>query len=249
MTDPSIPRRNVTETSRILIVDDEPQIVRVLSMACTAQGYRVKSAPDGESALNVLKSWPADLVITDLSMPNMDGVELCREIRKQPCNVPILVLSVRNQEKVKVEALDAGADDYVTKPFQIDELLARVRAALRRFKNSTTSDKTGEIVVGDFRIDPASRQVFVQSREVHLTPKEFDLLHAMSLSPDRVITRRSLMIAVWGGYNVDQPESLRVLIGQLRRKIEPADEPKYILTEPWVGYRFVPEGFHPQPSL
>ena len=179
----------------------------------------------------------------------MDGVELCRAIRKLPSNVPILVLSVRNQEKVKIEALDAGADDYVTKPFQIDELLARVRAALRRFKNSSTSDKTGERVVGDFRIDPASRQVFVQSREVHLTPKEFDLLHAMSMAPDRVITRRALMVAVWGGYNVDQPESLRVLIGQLRRKIEPADEPKYILTEPWVGYRFVPDGIHPQPSL
>ena len=160
-------------------------------------------------------------MITDLSMPNMDGVELCRAIRKQS-DVPILVLSVRNQEKIKVEALDAGADDYVTKPFQIDELLARVRAALRRFKNAKKEDKTAEVVIGDFRIDPGSRQVFVQGAEVHLTPKEFDLLHAMSMSPDRVITRRTLMVAVWGGYNVDQPESLRVLIGQLRRKIEPA---------------------------
>jgi two-component system KDP operon response regulator KdpE len=243
MTDPSAARRDIAEPARILIVDDEAQIVRVLSMACTAQGYRVQSARDGEAALTVLKSWAADLVITDLSMPNMDGVELCRAIRKNS-SVPILVLSVRNQEKTKVEALDAGADDYVTKPFQIDELLARVRAALRRSRNATTADKTAEVIIGDFRIDPTSRQVFLRGKEVHLTPKEFDLLHAMSSFPDRVITRRTLMVAVWGGYNVDQPESLRVLVGQLRRKIETADEPQYILTEPWVGYRFVPEG-HP----
>lgn len=248
MTDPSIHRHDATEPSKILIVDDEAQIIRVLSMACTAQGYRVKSAEDGESALNVLKSWAADLIITDLSMPKMDGVELCRVIRKQS-NVPVLVLSVRNQEKIKVEALDAGADDYVTKPFQIDELLARIRAALRRSNNAKTADKTAELVIGDFRIDPGSRQVFVRGREVHLTPKEFDLLHAMSFSPDRVITRRTLMVAVWGGYNVDQPESLRVLIGQLRRKVEPTDEPQYILTEPWVGYRFVPDGLQPRSPL
>ncbi len=248
MMDPSTQRRDATEPARILLVDDEAQIIRVLSVACTAQGYRVKSATDGESALAALKIWPADLVITDLSMPNMGGVELCRAIRDQS-NVPILVLSVRNHEKIKVEALDAGADDYVTKPFQIDELLARIRAALRRSKNATKEDKTSEVVIGEFRIDPGSRQVFVRGAEVHLTPKEFDLLHALSLSPDRVITRRSLMVAVWGGYNVDQPESLRVLIGQLRRKIEPADEPQYILTEPWVGYRFVPDGVRPRPSL
>ena len=248
MKDSAATRREVTEPARILIVDDEVQIIRVLSMACAAQGYRVKSAADGESALAVLKSWPAELIITDLSMPNMDGVELCRAVRKLS-NVPILVLSVRNQEKVKVEALDAGADDYVTKPFQINELLARVRAALRRQQQAVTEDKTAEVMVGDFRIDPGSRQVFVRGTEVHLTPKEFDLLHALSLFPDRVITRRSLMVAVWGGYNVDQPESLRVLVGQLRRKIELQDEPRYILTEPWVGYRFVPEGLQPHPSL
>jgi two-component system, OmpR family, KDP operon response regulator KdpE len=248
MKDSPATRREVTEPARILIVDDEAQIIRVLSMACAAQGYQVKSAADGESALAVLKSWPAELIITDLSMPNMDGVELCRAVRKLS-NVPILVLSVRNQERVKVEALDAGADDYVTKPFQINELLARVRAALRRQQHAVTEDKTAEVVVGDFRIDPGSRQVFVRGTEVHLTPKEFDLLHALSLSPDRVITRRTLMVTVWGGYNVDQPESLRVLIGQLRRKIELQDAPRYILTEPWVGYRFVPEGLQPHPSL
>lgn len=248
MTDLTATRRDIAEPARILIVDDEAQIVRVLSMACTAQGYRVKSAADGEAALAVLKSWPAELIVTDLSMPKMDGVELCRAIRKQS-SVPILVLSVRSQEKMKVEALDAGADDYVTKPFQINELLARVRAALRRQRRSATEDKAAEIVVGNFRIDPGSRQAFVRGTEVHLTPKEFDLLHVLSLYPDRVVTRRTLMVAVWGGYNVDQPESLRVLIGQLRRKIEPSDGPRYILTEPWVGYRFVPEGAQPDPSL
>jgi two-component system KDP operon response regulator KdpE len=248
MTDPTATHRDIPEPARILIVDDEAQIIRVLSMACTAQGYRVKSAVDGESALAVLKNWPAELIVTDLSMPKMDGVELCRAIRKYS-SVPILVLSVRSQEKMKVEALDAGADDYVTKPFQINELLARVRAALRRQRRSATEDKAAEIVVGNFRIDPGSRQAFVRGTEVHLTPKEFDLLHVLSLYPDRVVTRRTLMVAVWGGYNVDQPESLRVLIGQLRRKIEPHDGPRYILTEPWVGYRFIPEGAQPDPSL
>lgn len=248
MTDLTAMRRDIAEPARILIVDDEAQIVRVLSMACTAQGYRVKSAADGESALAVLKNWPAELIVTDLSMPNMDGVELCRAIRKQS-SVPILVLSVRSQEKMKVEALDAGADDYVTKPFQINELLARIRAALRRPKHAAAENKTAEVVAGDFRIDPGSRQVFVRGTEVHLTPKEFDLLHVLSLSPDRVVTRRTLMVAVWGGFNVDQPESLRVLIAQLRRKIEPRDGPRYILTEPWVGYRFVPEQSPSNPSL
>ena len=248
MTDLTAMRRDIAEPARILIVDDEAQIVRVLSMACTAQGYRVKSAADGESALAVLKNWPAELIVTDLSMPNMDGVELCRAIRKQS-SVPILVLSVRSQEKMKVEALDAGADDYVTKPFQINELFARIRAALRRPKHAAAENKTAEVVAGDFRIDPGSRQVFVRGTEVHLTPKEFDLLHVLSLSPDRVVTRRTLMVAVWGGFNVDQPESLRVLIAQLRRKIEPRDGPRYILTEPWVGYRFVPEQSPSNPSL
>src|SRR5487761_1857573 len=147
MMDPSTQRRVATEPARILIVDDEAQIIRVLSMACSAQGYRVKSAADGESALAALKDWPAELIITDLSMPKMDGVELCRAVRKQS-NVPILVLSVRSQEKIKVEALDAGADDYVTKPFQIDELLARVRAALRRQKHAVAENTTAERVMG-----------------------------------------------------------------------------------------------------
>ena len=233
--------REPREKSRILIVDDEPQITRVLSMACTAQGYSVKSAADGMAALDLLKHWAADLIVTDLSMPNLGGVELCRAVRKLS-NVPILVLSVRDQEKIKVQALDAGADDYITKPFQMDELLARIRAAFRRASYASADDKNAAVAIGDFQIDPASRQVYLRDHELHLTPKEFDLLYTLALHPDRVLTHRTLMTSVWGAYNLDQPESLRVLVGQLRKKIEPADKPHYILTEPWVGYRFMPEG-------
>jgi two-component system KDP operon response regulator KdpE len=233
--------REPREKSRILIVDDELQITRVLSMACTAQGYSVKSAADGSAALDLLKHWAADLIITDLSMPNLSGVELCRAVRKLS-NVPILVLSVRDQEKVKVQALDAGADDYVTKPFQMDELLARVRAALRRASYAAAEEQNAAVEIGDFRIDPTSHQVYMRGQELHLTPKEFDLLYALALHPDRVLTHRTLMTRVWGAYNIDQPESLRVLVGQLRKKIEPAEKPHYILTEPWIGYRFLPDG-------
>lgn len=245
---PATATHNMAEKTKILIVDDESQITRVLCMACTAQGYSVKSAADGEAALAVLQHWAADLIITDLSMPNLDGVELCRAVRRVS-KVPILVLSVRDQEKVKVLALDAGADDYITKPFQMNELLARLRAALRRSTYATSEDSSKEILVGDFRIDTSSHQVYVRGQELHLTPKEFDLLHALALHPDRVLTRRTLMTAVWGGYNIDQPESLRVLIGQLRKKIEMDSVTRYIQTEPWVGYRFLPEGIPQDPSL
>lgn len=240
--------RNSGEKPKILIVDDEAQIVRVVSMACTAQGYNAKSATDGLAAMTLLKEWSPDLIITDLAMPNIDGVELCRMVRAAS-NVPILVLSVRDQEKTKIRALDAGADDYITKPFQINELLARVRAALRRSAYSSPDDQTASVEAGDFRIEPASHQVYLRGQEVHLTPKEFALLHAMSRHPDRVLTHRALMSAVWGNYNTDQPESLRVLVGQLRKKIEPGDKPYYILTEPWVGYRFLPQGATGDPSL
>ncbi len=233
--------RETPEKTRILIVDDEPQIIRVLTMTCIAQGYSVKSATDGVAALDILKHWAADLIITDLSMPNLDGVELCRTVRKLS-KVPILVLSVRDQEKVKVRALDAGADDYVTKPFQMNELLARVRAALRRATYTITEEKDASVIQGDFRLEPASHQVYVRGQEIHLTPKEFDLLLTLSRHPDRVLTHRTLMTSVWGAYNIDQQESLRVLVGQLRKKIEPGEKPYYILTEPWVGYRFLPEG-------
>ena len=227
------------EKRNILVVDDERQITRVLRTALSAKGYLIRTAGDGDEALRVMKEWPPDLLITDLGMPNMDGLALCRVVRAKSA-IPIIVLSVKGEEKVKVEALDAGADDYVTKPFSLNELLARVRAALRR---SVTPQAEGEetIDVGDFRIDLAARNVQVKGREVHLTPKEFDLLVHMARYPGRVLTHRTLLAAVWGGTSTEQPEYLRVFVGQLRKKLEPDEKsPRYILTEPWVGYRFQP---------
>jgi two-component system KDP operon response regulator KdpE len=221
----------------ILVVDDEPQITRVLRTTLVAKGYEIRVANDGEMALEIMKDWVPNLIITDLMMPNLDGVQLCKRVRAMS-QVPIIVLSVRGQERSKVEALDAGADDYVTKPFSMGELQARVRAALRR---SPKSESREFIELGDFQIDLASRQVKVRDAEVKLTPKEFDLLTYLAEHPHRVITHRTLLGAVWGDLSTDQPEYLRVFIGQLRKKIEinPAD-PKYLLTDRWVGYRFEP---------
>ena len=225
---------------RILVVDDEPQITRVLKSSLASNGYEVQTAQDGLAALEKMAAWAPDMVITDLAMPRMDGVALCEEIRACS-NVPILVLSVRDQEAAKVKALDAGADDYVTKPFGIQELLARVRAHMRRQRASEVDSETGPLVVGDFRIDSQKHRVEVQGREVRLSPKEFDLLVYMAQRPGRVLTHRNLLSAIWGPRAVDQPESLRVLVAQLRKKIEPQQEPRYILNEPWVGYRFQPD--------
>jgi two-component system KDP operon response regulator KdpE len=226
---------------RILIVDDEQQITRVLRMSLGAQGYTIRTAADGEAALDVLNDWSADLVITDLSMPNMDGIELCRQLRSKG-QVPILVLSVKGEEQSKVEALDAGADDYVTKPFSMNELLARVRACLRRAPSPQESEGPERLEIGEFRIDALGHQVWVRGREVRLTPKEFDLLLYMARHPYRVLTHRALLRAVWGPNSVEQPEYLRVFVGQLRKKIEAeASAPRYILTEPWIGYRFDPQ--------
>ncbi|HKF23364.1 MAG TPA: response regulator transcription factor [Candidatus Angelobacter sp.] len=230
----------MTERSRILVVDDETQITRVLKTALSSQGYEVKTASDGESGFNAAMDWLPDLVITDLAMPGMSGVELCRTVRERS-QVPIIVLSVRGEEKSKVEALDAGADDYVTKPFSVNELLARVRANLRRVI-AAEAGVSQPIEDGDFRIDPESRLVSVRGKEVHLTPKEFDLLIFMARHPNKVLTHRVLLNAVWGGESVQQPEYLRVFINQLRKKIEPDETPQYILTDPWVGYRFQPGG-------
>ena len=228
------------ERSRILVVDDETQITRVLKTTLNSQGYEVKSASDGESALNLALDWIPDLIVTDLSMPGMSGIELCRLMRERS-QVPIIVLSVRGEEKTKIEALDAGADDYVTKPFSVNELLARVRANLRRV--AATQESPAEAVEdGDFYINPESRLVRVRGKEVHLTPKEFDLLMFMARHPNKVLTHRVLLNAVWGGESVQQPEYLRVFINQLRKKIELGDPPHYILTDPWVGYRFQPAG-------
>jgi two-component system, OmpR family, KDP operon response regulator KdpE len=223
----------------ILVVDDEPQITRVLKTTLSSQGYGVRTAADGEDALNEMKGWAPDLIITDLRMPHMDGLELCRRVRTDS-SVPIIVLSVKGEETIKVEALDAGADDYITKPFSINELMARVRAALRR-TSSPDSSGTQVIDIGDFHIDIPSRMVAVKGQEVRLTPKEFDLLIYLARHPGKVMTHRALLAAVWGSSSVEQPEYLRVFIGHLRKKLEPNENaPRYILTEPWVGYRFEP---------
>ena len=222
----------------ILVVDDESQITRVLRTSLSSHGYDIRAANDGETALEIMKDWTPDLVITDLAMPNMDGLELCRRLRTTT-QVPIIVLSVRGEERTKVKALDAGADDYVTKPFGMEELLARVRANLRRRK--AEDSESALIEMGDFRIDPGARSVLVKNRPVHLTPKEFDLLVYLARHPGKVITHRALLGAVWGGERTEQVEYLRVFVGQLRKKLEPSpDSPRYIVTDPWVGYRFEP---------
>ena len=222
---------------KVLVVDDEPQITRVLRHSLTAHRYDVRTAADGISGLETFNDWHPDLIITDLQMPGMNGIEFCREIRRLS-QLPIIILSVRGEERTKVEALDAGADDYVTKPFGIDELLARVRAALRRSPNDEAITLIEE---GDFRVDLATREVRVRGDAVHLTPKEFELLLFLFKNRDRVLTHRSILAAVWGGDVTEQTEYLRVFFGQLRKKVEkdPA-HPKYILTEPWIGYRFSP---------
>lgn len=226
--------------TRILVVDDEPQITRVLRRSLSSKGYEVQVAEDGEEALDVFRKWNPDIVITDLFMPRMGGLELCRRIRKTS-QIPILILSVKGEERAKVEALDIGADDYVTKPFGMDELFARIRVALRRSSMPANSE-TATIELGDFTIDQNARMVKIRGKEIHLTPKEYDLLLYLIQNPGRVLTHRTLLGAVWGGESVEQSEYLRVFIGQLRKKIEldPA-KPQYIVTEPWIGYRFIPE--------
>jgi two-component system, OmpR family, KDP operon response regulator KdpE len=225
--------------AKILIVDDEPQITRVLRTALSTQGYSLRVAANGVEAMEGLHEWKPDLVITDVSMPEMGGVELCREIRAVS-KIPIIVLSVRNQDLMKIEALDAGADDYVTKPFSIQELQARVRAQLRR--TAAASEETRQIIeAGDFLIDIPQHRVVVRGQDIHLTPKQFDLLVCLAQHPGQVLTHRALLHTVWGT-NADQPEYLRVTIGQLRKKIETTEDPVYIVTEPWIGYRFRPTG-------
>jgi two-component system KDP operon response regulator KdpE len=232
----------MTDRPRILVVDDEPQLTRVLRTGLTSRGYDVRAAADGLAGFETFSDWHPDLVITDLAMPNVDGLELCRRLRAIS-QVPIIVLSAKGEEKTKVEALDLGADDYVTKPFGIDELLARVRASLRR----STAQEKGEpeltiIDSGDFHIDLESRKVTVRSSELHLTPKEFDLLVYFVKHAGKVLTHRTLLAAVWGGDYVEQDQYLRVFVGNLRKKLEKeVAGQNYIVTEPWVGYRFMPE--------
>ena len=221
---------------RILIVDDEPQITRVLRTSLQSNGHEVTVAQDGAEALELFLKLQPELVITDLAMPRMDGIELTREIRERS-QVPIIVLSVRNQDASKVAALDEGADDYMTKPFSIQELMARVRVQLRR---AAAEVPESLFAAGDFRIDVERHQVLVRGTEVHLTPKEFDLMVYFARNVDRVLTHKVLLRAIWGAAGANQPEYLRVLVAQLRKKIEAGNEPRYILSEPWVGYRFSP---------
>jgi two-component system KDP operon response regulator KdpE len=223
---------------RILIVDDEQQITVVLRSGLTKHGYDVRVANEGQAALELFDAWTPDLVITDLAMPNMNGLKLCHELRAKS-SVPIIVLSVKNDEVTKVEALDLGADDYVTKPFGMGELLARVRATLRR--SPAPSPETTVLEEGDFCVDLESREVKVGGKEIRLSPKEFDLLIFFIRNSGKVLTHRKLLANIWGGNYTDQTEYLRVFVRHLRKKIEPDPaKPRYILTEPWVGYRFLP---------
>jgi two-component system KDP operon response regulator KdpE len=224
--------------SRILIIDDEAQITRVLRAALSAQGFDARATNDPVEALRVFADWAPDLVITDLMMPGMTGVEVTRAIRERSAT-PIVVLSVRDHERSKIEALDAGADDYVTKPFSIQELLARVRAHLRRSPERTSS----AIEAGDFVIDVDAHSISVLGNAIHLTPKEFELVVHLARHAGKVITHRVLLTAVWGAQSAHQPEYLRVFVGQVRKKLEAETGKQYIQTEPWVGYRFVPEGW------
>lgn len=224
-------------SAKILVVDDEPQVRRVMRVALTAAGYTISEARNGEEALKSFRAEPPDIVLLDMNMPVMDGVATCRELRKSSA-VPIIMLTVRSSEHDKVHALDAGADDYVVKPFGMQELLARIRAALRRV---TPLDKLPTFVSKELSVDFEARRVTARGREVHLTPKEFDVLRQLVANQGKPLTHRRLLQIVWGPDYGDEPEYLRVTINQLRKKIEPDPaHPRFILTEPWVGYRFEP---------
>jgi two-component system KDP operon response regulator KdpE len=229
--------------SRILVVDDEPQIRRIMRTTLSGAGYEVDDAKSGEEGLEKLREFRPDLVLLDINMPGMGGLAACREIRAD-ANVAIIMLTVRNSEEDKVEALDAGADDFVTKPFSTPELLARIRAALRRVpvpQSSPARIQTGQLV-----IDFSARTVANGAASTHLTPKELDLLRYLTLHANRVVSHRELLQAVWGPDYGDQVDYLRVFIKNLRKKVELNPErPEYITTEPWVGYRFngTPEAF------
>lgn len=222
-------------SAKILIVDDAHQVRRVLRTALSAEGYTILEAATGEEALESIRESTPDAILLDVNMPGIGGLETCREIRRT-LDVPIVMLTVRNAERDKVMALDAGADDYVVKPFGMAELLARIRAALRR---RMPQGKLSSFSTKDLSVDFEARQVTVKGRDVHLTPKEFELLRHLVTNAGKPITHRRLLQAVWGPDYGDEPEYLRVMINQLRKKIEsdPA-RPKLILTEPWVGYRF-----------
>ena len=229
----------VSSSGRILVVDDELHITQILETSLAARNYDVRSAGNGQAALELFRQWQPDLVITDLSMPKMSGVALCQAIRSFS-NTPIIVLSIREQEAAKVEALECGADDYITKPFGMNELLARVKAALRRASTAAAAHSS-VLEAGQFRMDLTAHQAQVGGKEVYLTPKEFELLSFLLKNTGRVITHKELLAAIWGRAFADQPDAVRVLVRQLRKKIEPDPAvPKFLKTEPWIGYRFEP---------
>jgi two-component system KDP operon response regulator KdpE len=222
---------------RILVVDDDPQIRRTMRATLSSRGYEVGDARTGEEALEKVRSEKYDVILLDMNMPGMGGLETCRLIRSGS-DVAIIVLTIRSTEKDKVEALDAGADDYVTKPFSMPELLARIRASLRR---NPLASHTGpqRITLGDVEIDFGSRKAQVQGRTVRLTPKEFELLSYLSVRPNQTVTHRELLQAIWGPDYGDEVEYLRVIVNRLRKKIEhDPSQPQFLLTEAWVGYRF-----------
>jgi two-component system KDP operon response regulator KdpE len=222
--------------ARILLVDDETSIQRSLTPLLRSRGYEVEVAGTGADALRMAAAHPPDLVVLDLGLPDIEGTEVCRRIRETAA-LPIIILSARGNEADKVAALDLGADDYVTKPFGPEELLARIRVWLRR-SAATDRVETGRVTLGDLTIDYDTRRVVRNDEEIRLTPKEFELLAFLAKNPNRVLTHRAILKAVWGPNAVDQPEHLWVLVGQLRKKIEPDPAtPRYLVSEPWVGYR------------
>jgi two-component system, OmpR family, KDP operon response regulator KdpE len=227
----------MTQEPRILLVDDEASIQRAVGPLLRSRGYHVEIAGTGAEALTLAGERTPDLIVLDLGLPDMEGTEVCRRIRKQS-KVPIVVLSARGAEADKVNALDLGADDYVTKPFGPEELLARIRVALRRVNTDDQGD-TGQFKAGDLTIDYDRHRVFRSNTEIRLTPKEFELLSLLARNHDRVLTHRAILKVIWGANAVEQPEHLWTLIAQLRKKIEPdPSNPRYLLSEPWVGYRF-----------
>jgi two-component system KDP operon response regulator KdpE len=220
----------------ILVVDDEPQIRRVMRTTLVAQGYEVSDARTGDEALELVRSEKYDLVLLDVNMPGISGIQTCREIRLGS-DLPIIMLTVRGAERDKVQALDAGADGYLTKPFSMSELLARIRAVLRRTSFPTgTGDKL--LKLGEVEIDFDARRIIAGDQQIRLTTKEFDLIYYLAAHPNKTITHRELLQAVWGPDYGGEQEYLRVFVNRLRKKIEPSpSSPKYLLTEPWVGYR------------
>jgi two-component system, OmpR family, KDP operon response regulator KdpE len=227
----------MTSQPRILLVDDEASIQRAVGPLLRSRGYDVEIAGTGADALRLLSDRRPDLIVLDLGLPDMEGTEVCRRVRAES-PIPIIVLSARGGEADKVQALDLGADDYVTKPFGPEELLARIRVALRRLASDDAVD-SGVFKAGDLTIDYDRRRVQRADAEIRLTPKEFELLSLLARNHDRVLTHRAILKAIWGANAVEQPEHLWTLIAQLRKKIEPdPSKPRYLLSEPWVGYRF-----------